>query len=356
MPPRFFMRSFISAFISLVLLFLYAVPGYAGRSGIEGVVRYNGSAMAGAYLEAFNAPPENAAKPVASTTSGEEGAFILSLPPGAYYLTARKRPNGGGAAGMLYGASGPDPITVVSGGAISVTIDMGDRGKTGGLLRQGTDVTGKVVYLGRPEGGAYVYFYPGTLERGPDYVSRVRTGENGVFSAKVPPGYYSIKVRFAEGGDGMGTVRKEDKIGEYPGNPLEVGSEATGLGTIVLRDVDQAAWEKYHWAAGEGRIIIHGLVTDEDGGLVEGVHAFLYSDRKMVGKPAAISAPTGPDGLFEIAAQRPGLYYLGVRSRFGGPVEPGELMGAYDASGIKPVELGAGRQVKSYDIVVREVW
>ena len=82
----------------------------------------------------------------------------------------------------------------------------------------------------------------------------------------------------------------------------------------------------------------------------------MYDDRRMVGKPVAISAPTGPDGRFEIAVQRPGLYFLGARSRFGGPVEPGELMGAYDASGIRPVELGSGHQAESYDIVVREVW
>ncbi|NOY87528.1 MAG: carboxypeptidase regulatory-like domain-containing protein [Deltaproteobacteria bacterium] len=357
MPPPFFMRFSISSiFISMTVFFLSAFPGYAGQIGIEGIVRYDGAAMAGAYLEVFSTPPDNAAKPMASAISGEGGVFIIPLPPGEYYLTARKRPNGGGAAGMLYGTSGADPIPVVPDRTIAITIDMGDRGKTGGLIPEGTDVTGRIMYLGKPKGGAYVYLYPGRLERGPNYLSRVRTGENGVFNTRVLPGLYSIKVRFTEGGDGMGTIQREDKVGEYPENPVEVGQETTDLGTIVLRDVDQKAWEKYHWAAGEGGITIHGRVTDEDGSSVEGVYAFLYSDRKMVGKPTAISAPTGPDGLFNVAVQRPGLYYLGARSRFGGPVEPGELMGAYDASGIKPVELGSGRQLPSYDIVVREVW
>ena len=233
------------------MFILSAANVNAGKTGIDGVVRYDGEAVAGAYLEAFSGFPDDAARPVATATSGDGGVFLLPLSPGEYYLTARKRPNGGGAAGMLYGTSGSDPLPVAAGRATSVTIHLSDRGQTGGLVSEGADVMGRVVYQGRPMGGAYVYFYPGSIARGPNYLARVRTGEDGVFKTRLLPGPWSVKVRFAEGGDGMGTVQRNDKVGEYPGNPLQVASKAADLGTVVLRDVDQGAWEKLHWAASE---------------------------------------------------------------------------------------------------------
>jgi hypothetical protein len=77
----------------------------------------------------------------------------------------------------------------------------------------------------------------------------------------------------------------------------------------------------------------------------------------MVGKPSALSAPTGRDGSYRLAVPGPGAWYLGARSRYGGPVEPGEVMGVYEVDGQRaPLDLAPGKGPAAADIVVKEVW
>jgi len=340
----------------LIAFLIFPSLIHAGETGLEGTVHSAGVGAAGVYIEVFNRLPDGSVSPLATTTSGEEGFFTLQLPRGDYYVTARKRPSGTSSVGMLYGTSGDEPVSVRAGMMEVPPIELDDRGGLGFLGGEGVDLRGYAAHKGSALGGAFVYIYPGSQRRGPGYMAKVRSAEDGSFRVKVPPGVYSITARNSRGSDGMGSVQKGDLVGEYARNPLHVGPEPVMIGTVQLREVDILVWEKSRWAVEEGPLSIRGTVFSEEGSPVSGVYAFLYSDHRMVGKPAAISSPTGPDGTYEIKVQDPGSYYLGARSRYGGPVEPGELMGAYDEGGIQPVELAHGKPVPDCDIVVREVW
>jgi hypothetical protein len=342
-------------FVFVILLVLPGT-GFAAATGLEGTVLSAGVGATGVYIEVFNRLPDGLVSPVATTTSGESGLFTIQMPRGDYYVTARKRPSGTSSVGMLFGTSGDIPITVREGLTPVPPIELDDRGGLGSMGEAGVNIQGSVAYEGSGLGGAFVYVYPGMQRRGPGYLARVRSAEDGAFSVKVPAGVYSITIRNSDGGDGMGSVQREDLVGEYGQNPIQVGQDSMMVGTVQLRKVDLLVWEKRRWAVQGAPLSVSGTIFNEEGSPVAGVYAFLYSDHRMVGKPAAISSPTGDDGIYEVRVLKPGSYYLGARSRYGGPVEPGELMGAYDTGGIQPVELMSGKSLPECDIVVREVW
>jgi len=349
----------------LILLTL-AIPGqsYSAGGGVEGIVQYRGETVPGAYVELFDMrKPDGEA--VGSTNTGSDGRFNISLPPGSYRLTAKKRPEGPGSGGMLFGSTGDDPLQVSRTIIIVLPIQLKDMGSGEGAAGEIT-VTGTVLGSKGALSGAYVYFYPGGTRRGPGYLARARTGQNGRFKAGLAPGAYTVTVRFdtsgdgigsnGMGSDGMGTVGIGDLVGDYRSNPLQIGNEPVELGEIELRSVDPDTWELRQWAGVQGDFRVTGMVIREDRSPMAGAYVFLYDDRRMVGKPVSISAPTAGDGQYSVVVSRPGTYYLGARTRFGGPVEPGEFMGAWDEKGPRPVTLEGGTASASCDIVVREVW
>ncbi len=328
---------------------------YGSSGGIQGTVRYRGEGVPGAYVEAFTrANPDGQA--VTATNTGADGRFRLTLPPGSYLVTVKKRPEGPGSGGMLFGSSGDDPVRVEQGTVTLPPLVMRDLGGSGEISGGQVPVSGAVHGEGGPLSGAYVYFYPEGFARGPGYLARVRSGEKGLFTAGLAPGSYTVTVRYGPSGDGMGSVGVQDLVGSFSGNPLAVGKDPVRLGRIEVRPVDPVAWEKRHWAASSGPLSVVGTILREDGSPVAGAYAFLYEDHRMVGKPLAISSPTGTDGTYSLAVSRPGTYYLGARTRFGGPVEPGEFMGAWDDKGPRPLSLEGNVPSTRCDIVVREVW
>ena len=291
-----------------------------------------------------------------AANTGSDGRYSIPLPAGSYRVTAKKRPEGPGSGGMLFASTGDDPV-VVDAGTVSLSpLVLTD---SGGGMNAGigqTRVTGTVFSESKPLAGAYVYFYPGNARRGPGYVARARTGDGGSYEAALSPGSYTVTVRFGWAGEGMGTVGVGDLVGEYRENPAIVGKEATDLGRVDMRPVDPVSWEKNRWAASTSSISIQGVVSDETLSPVSGAYVFLYDDHRMVGKPYAISPPTGKDGRYSLPVDKPGTYYLGARTHFGGPVEPGEYMGAWGGDSAVPLVLGKDAPSPSRDITVREVW
>jgi hypothetical protein len=288
-------------FVFVILLVLPGT-GFAAATGLEGTVLSAGVGATGVYIEVFNRLPDGLVSPVATTTSGESGLFTIQMPRGDYYVTARKRPSGTSSVGMLFGTSGDIPVP---------PIELDDRGGLGSMGEAGVNIQGSVAYEGSGLGGAFVYVYPGMQRRGPGYLARVRSAEDGAFSVKVPAGVYSITIRNSDGGDGMGSVQREDLVGEYGQNPIQVGQDSMMVGTVQLRKVDLLVWEKRRWAVQGAPLSVSGTIFNEEGSPVAGVYAFLYSDHRMVGKPAAISSPTGDDGIYEVRVLKPGSYYLG---------------------------------------------
>jgi hypothetical protein len=75
----------------------------------------------------------------------------------------------------------------------------------------------------------------------------------------------------------------------------------------------------------------------------------------MIGRPEAM-ARTGVDGGFRLPLPGGGKYYLGARSRFGGPRQPGEWAGKLAGTPDSGLEVPSGRIVKGLTIVMEQVW
>ncbi len=342
--------------IAFICFALSSSVAMAGDAGISGKVKYLGEGVSGVYIEAFNKPPDSSAAPVGSTTTGENGGFELGLPKGRYYLTARKRPDGAGSAGMLYGTTGNLPVNVEAGYVMIPDMDLSDSGRLGAVTDSGVQIKGRIIYENTGMSGAHVYLYPGNMKRGPGYIGRVRSGEGGEFVLMASPGKYTLTTRFSRRGEGLGTVEKDDLVGEYSRSPFDVGQYQLQVGEIELHEADSELWENNRWGSKEIGLTVSGVVRNEEDGPVSGAYAFLYRDYRMVGKPDAISAPTGDDGYFVVKAPSPGSYYLGVRNRFGGPAEPGELMGVYEDRGARAIVVDSEKALPRFEIIVREVW
>jgi hypothetical protein len=331
------------------------MPSAVLAAEVTGKVTYRGEGVQGVYIEVFDRDPAIASAPVASTNTGSGGSYSLELPAGGFYLTAKKRPGAGSSGGMLYGTSGKAPLKI---GGSPFTVDMiklFESGSGAAGSGEGTRVRGRVMNEGKPLAGAFVYFYPGTARRGPGYVARIRTDGDGSFETGLPPGNYTVTARSGSGGDGMGAIGSADFIGESTGM-VTVGSELRVVPDIAMRQVDPESWQERRWGQQQGDFVLSGVVRDDSGVPAEGLYAFAYADHRMVGKPDAISPPTGRDGRFRLVLPGPGTYYLGARSRYGGPVEPGEMMGSCDAEGIRPIELESSSRLATCDFPVREVW
>ncbi len=341
--------------VAVLALLGAAVAGGCSRSGgVSGTVTLDGRAEAGVFIELFDRVPDGVAAPVASANTGSGGSFRFPLPPGTYHLTARKRPQGSTGAGMLFGSSAPVEVngSFVELPPIGLSDTSGSGG--GGAGSGGAPVKGRVTAEGKAAPGAWVYLYPEGVRRGPAFVGRARTAADGCFELRVPPGRYQLVARLREGGDERGTLEGGDRVAE-PAAPLPVGPGGAATGTLALHPLDASLLPQRRWAQGEGSFTLMGKVEDESGAPVAGAYAFLYGDHRMVGKPLALSAPTGSDGVFALEVPRPGSWYLGARTRFGGPVEPGEKMGVYEVEGDRALALPAGERFLPR-IVVKEVW
>jgi hypothetical protein len=333
-------------------------------NGIEGSVEMAGAPVAGVFVEAFDRAPDGMAAAVASATSDSAGRFAIPLDAGRYWIFAKKKPPGSGGGGMLQGGL-PEPVAVARGVARAAPLALFDSsGESGG--GSGTPVSGRVLAKGLPCAGAFVYLYPEGTRRGPGYAAKARSGADGFFRLLVPPGRYQLVARMRGDGESMGTLAAGDLVGEgrgkggKSGGALAVGSAPLAAGTVALRTLDPRLLPARAWAGeeegGEG-LTLRGRIIDERGRPAAGMYAFLYPDYRMVGKPSALSAPTGADGTYILKVPRPGEWYLGARSRFGGPVEPGERMGVYEVDGARaPLLFPPGRKREAADMVAREIW
>jgi hypothetical protein len=69
-----------------------------------------------------------------------------------------------------------------------------------------------------------------------------------------------------------------------------------------------------------------------------------------------VSVPTGADGNFSLFLSDGGTYYIGARSAFGGPLEPGEWVGTFDGQADHSVTVTRGANDDLGMIIVKEFW
>jgi len=349
--------------LALCAAVLLAAGCSAKQGAVEGTASIDGAPTAGAEVQAFvKAGAERTGTPFLTTTARDDGSFSLSLPPGNYFLVARKTVRRDGRDRTYKGEFAGNPVTVRDGGsARGIVVPLAEMSSRGFTPREGTDVTGIVVAGGKPVPDAYVYAYPdnvGTV-RGPAYAAFARAGEGGGFRLPLREGTFRIVARDKGGENETGAMSGAGKTGGDEGIRVSLSAgTATDVGRIALRAPEEAKRRRRAAAGGqdEAAAEIRGTVARDDGSPAPGVRVMAYADPRMIGRPFAVSGPTGGDGAFLLRLPKPGKFYLGARSEPGGPVSPGEWIGSYDGAPDHGVSVRNGERRGEIRIRVVEKW
>jgi hypothetical protein len=187
--------------------------------------------------------------------------------------------------------------------------------------RKGTPVlSGRVTFRGAPVPGARVALFERYDGSGTPPLRSVVTAQDGGFRAEAPPGSYFAVAE--------GTFEKGPVFSFSGQNPVRVDSGARWLGMkAVPAEVPATSPGKR-----EDGAVVSGEVVYR-GAPVENAYVYVYSspDSLFKGMGMAMSAPTGPDGAFEIGNLPESAYFLVARRREGGgmtgPLEKGDLYG-----------------------------
>lgn len=216
-----------------------------GGTGVAGRVTSGGAPAENVFVYAYHRA-ESAFRDLgfaASAPTATDGSFVMELPPGVYYLLARRRAGGGVAGPMrkgdLFGYYPANPVTIVPGTYLRVALPV-----TTLKLRNVPSYSGKAAASvegrilgpdGNPRAGVYAALYdnPDLLNR-PVFLSDV-TGADGRFRLPVPlPGVYYLGARNGYGGaPGAGGL-----YGRYEGNAahsvtIREGDHLTGIDITV---------------------------------------------------------------------------------------------------------------------------
>jgi hypothetical protein len=354
------LRQNIPLFILTSLLF--ACTG-SDESGLKGQILSGESPLAGASVEIYlKAEKDRSTLPFATTSTDENGNYQISLPAGRYFIIGKKKLNDDGQTRMLMAECPANPVEVSESLRSVAPFPLREMGRDGALVPEPqTGLVGRLVHEGKPIANAFVYIYTEAESglMGPSYGEAIRSEDDGSFRIDLPAGRFFLAARKRADGARMGEPEAGDLNGTYAGNPVAVVSgEYYPVGDFSLAKIDADQRQK-RLAAGkfdQTRTRFEGSVVNRDGQPIEGIYVFAYLDSRMVGKPTHISAPTDNTGRYILNLGAGGTYYLGARSTYGGPLEPGEWVGTYDEQADHSVLAESGKAIALVNIVVREVW
>ncbi len=182
-------------------------PTAAKRSGIYGEISFQDQLLQRSYLYVYKNPGKGFKGPGYFIQPVAKGRFRLNLPPGDYYLLARKRERGGQFGpieiGDYFNFYYGNPIHVTAGQVREVKIETITRLS---MLEEDVidfqGVRGQVVNgAGEAQVGLYVFAYRQPEMTGsPDYFS-APTDQKGLFELSLPDGGpYYLLARQAFGG------------------------------------------------------------------------------------------------------------------------------------------------------------
>jgi len=331
--------------------------------GIRGTILYDDRPLDGAAVEVYlKQEKDRSTAPFSIVTTAPDGSFSVDLPDGRYFLIAKKKLQDGERTRMLMGESPANPVEVAGKAVTLPPFGVQEMGMGGELVPEpGTAVNGRLSSAAGPLDGAWVYVYtePQLGLVGPSYAAAVQVEADGSFTLPLPAGTFYLSARRRADGTRIGEPRPGDLNGNYPGNPvrLERGQQLQ-LAPFPLTRVEAG---RYSERLAEGKFAptetrLTGRAVDEDGLPAAGIYIYAYADSRMVGKPTVISAPTGADGHFVINLPQGGTWFIGARSAFGGPLEPGERVGTWDGQADHGVTVGKSEQRDLGALTVREVW
>ncbi|TYO97122.1 hypothetical protein EDC39_11152 [Geothermobacter ehrlichii] len=346
----------------LPILALVAACERSGPTGLSGVLLYGSEPLADASVEIYlKAEKDRSVQPFAVASTDGEGRYRLELPPGRYFIIGKKRQSSiDGRPVMLMAECPANPVQVEKGMLEVAPFALREMGRDGRLVPEpGTGLSGRVVHDGDGVAGAFVYVYTDDAVDlvGPSYGAVVETDDAGNFAIDLPSGTFWLAARRRADGSRLGELKPGDLTGTLGPVELKTG-QRLNVGTLTVRPVDPV---RYRQKRKEGRFAdsgtaLTGRVVDAEDRPVPGIYIFAYLDSRMVGKPVHISDPTGPDGRFRLNLATGGTYYLGARSAYGGPLEPGEWVGTWDGTADHHAVVETGQVEELGTIRVREVW
>jgi uncharacterized GH25 family protein len=350
------------ALILLLLLLILAACNPA-EQGIEGQLLFQGQPLAGAQLEVYlKSGGERSSTPFTVVRSDADGNYRLALPAGDYYLVGKLKQQSGGLNRMLMAEAPANPYSVAGGLRRVAPFELQEMGLGGNLPADpDTWVEGRLTAAGQPLADAFVYLYTensGEL-MGPSYAKLVQADDEGHFRLQLPAGQFWLAARKRSDGGRSGELSAGDLNGRYSANPIViVRGEQLQLADFDLQPVDQQR-QQQRLAAGKfvaTETVLSGQVVDDQGNPLSGIYVYAYLDSRMIGKPTYISAATASNGQFQLFFAAGGKYYIGARSTFGGPLEPGESVGTWDGAADHGITVEPGEQTELGAIQLREVW
>jgi hypothetical protein len=340
----------------LIALALLALPFPVAAGVIEGRVIGDDQPVAGITVQAFAGLDFSAAPVATAAPSAADGSFRLEVPTGNHALF------GWSADRARFAFCGRNPVNVEAGDKASwaglQTVPVEASVQTAYDDPYSAAIEGRVLFAGKPVADAFVYLYldPNEDLKGQGYRMSVPTVADGAFFFDgLPESSYFLVVRKRQDGQKVGPVREGDLFGIYPGNPLTApAGKISRLNVHLVAKVKDAV-EAETFGRGGGPEL-RGLVIDPAGRGVAGAHVFAYADR-VIGhqRPAALSTPTGPDGVFVMHLPAPGTYYVGARQLYGDSPAPGELFGMFEGSADHGLTVKAGGKPVELKIVVEPI-
>ena len=217
-----------------------SAPAAGEGSGVAGRVLFEDQPLGRAYVHVYRDAGTNfRGMGLASVPAGGDGRFRIKLPPGSYYVLARKRKGGG-----MYGPPGKDdyigyypgnPVTVRPGAfsplllEATTRIDLLDElwvtgGASAGWFEGNVTDAG-----GKPAAGLYVLFYTDEAMSGTPAFVAGPTDAKGHFRVRAAAGKFHLLARSNLGGP--------LEVGEWFGTtrlPAE-GAPAGGIRISVAR-------------------------------------------------------------------------------------------------------------------------
>lgn len=339
-----------------------ALAGCGSRPGsIEGRAVSGGTAVAGATVEIYlSAGRGKEPAPFAAATTAADGSFRLELPAGSYWVWVKD----------LFSTEGPRRLAEYPGNPVQVAAGTAQRlGELElhavGTPREtaaapGAGIRGRVLHAGAPAGETAIMIYDAasTSLAGPGYIALARSDAEGRFQVDLAPGAYRFAARRRRGGATSGHLQQGDLSVTAPAEPIVVPAHGyLDLGDLLLHEVDagKLAAKGAQGFQESTTTALEGRVLGPDATPRAGQYVFAYRDEGMIGRPESM-ARTGPDGEFSLALSGGGKYYIGARSRHGGPRQPGEWAGKLAGASDSGLVVSAGRRVKGLTIVMEQVW
>lgn len=344
---------------------LAASPGLPAQ-GIRGRVLFEGQPAADVRVHAYSSPVGDFSGPgvAHSAPTLADGQFQVPLPPGRFSIVGKSAGSSPGFSepgpGGMFGYYGGSPVTVPEGSSLEVNLQVVRRQPVTVVDGEGpyARVEGVVVGPKGPEASASVFCYPDTKSdfRGPDITGPQGsllegTGPDGHFTLDLPPGTYYLTASRRKGDAVLGPLAPGDLFGYFDGNPVRLKA---GQRVLVTVQATEKLRQPGSRSAATPRITgVQGRLLDPGGKPVPGVFAFATTDPNLIGTmPAHRSLPVGPDGGYFIELPRGGTYFVGARTGFGGPPQPGQRWGLFGGTAIRPVVVGDGAVLDGIDVTV----